>query len=200
MQLTPVQLQSIAPEALRPRALNGAISHMGAPEAAGFVSTLLGESDLFRRLEEDLCYSAAGLMVTWPKRYTWDLATAHARKPELIAAHVYDGRMGNTLPGDGYRYRGRGYIQITGRDNYTAIGRALDIDLVAHPEKLLDPPIAMAASLAYWDAHKLGALCPWRDKPSQPWRELCRAVNGGYNGLERRVQYADALMAMWGAA
>ena len=196
MHIKPASLLVIAPHvpAIAIGPINAAIERMFAPEAAGFVSTILVESDQCRRLEENLNYSAEALIRMWPKRFDSMTAIALARKPADIANYVYGDRMGNTHHGDGWRYRGRGYMQITGHDNYAAIGKSLGLPLEEQPDLLLQPPIAMRAALAYWRGHKLGALCPWRNKPSQPWRELCVAVNGGTHGLALRAAYAQSLL------
>ena len=88
---------------------------MGRKSEAHFVSQVLHESGGLRWLEENLNYSAARLVAVWPRRFpTEDRARPYARNPERLANNVYGGRMGNTEPGDGWRYRGRGLIQITG--------------------------------------------------------------------------------------
>jgi putative chitinase len=198
MQITSDQLYVITGRNVTtPLGLDDAIKDMSAPEAAGFVSTLIVESNYFSRLVEDLHYSAEALLRTWPSRFSPALASACAYRPRRITEIVYDNRLGNKLPGDGYRYRGRGYIQITGRDNYRAIGEEISVDLICDPDLLLAPECAMRASVAYWRLHHLDQYCPWRDQPSQPWRELCHAVNGGEHGLDRRREYADMLLRTW---
>jgi len=196
MHIYPTSLLAIAPHvpaaAIDP--INAAIERMHAPEAAGFVSTILVESDQCRRLEENLNYSAEALLRTWPRRFNTMTAAAYAHKPRMIAECAYAGRMGNKRPGDGWEYRGRGYMQHTGRNNYVALARALGLPLEERPDLLLQPAIAMRAALAYWRGHNLGALCPWRNKPSQPWRELCVKVNGGTHGLAMRASYAQQLL------
>ncbi len=101
---------------------------------AAFVSQLGHESSNLSLLQENLNYSASGLMRTWPTRFNLDLATQVERNPEAIANIVYGGRMGNDQPGDGWRYRGRGYLQITGKENYRSLGEALGLDLINSPQ------------------------------------------------------------------
>jgi putative chitinase len=198
MHIYKQKLLAIAPhvpaDAIDP--INAAIERMRVVEAAGFLSTILVESDQCRRLEENLNYSAEALLRTWPRRFDATTAAAYARKPQKIAERVYSGRMGNARPGDGWLYRGRGYMQHTGHDNYAALARALGLPLEEQPDLLLQPTIAMRAALVYWHAHHFGTLCPWRNKPSQPWLELCVAVNGGTHGLATRAAYAQRLLAV----
>lgn len=118
--------------------------------AACFIATVGHESGGFTRLVENLNYSAEGLLKTFGKYYTPALAEQHARKPELIANRVYGGRMGNDQPGDGYKYRGRGLIQLTGKDNYRQIGQHLGVDLLGNPAFLELPEYAARASAAWW--------------------------------------------------
>ena len=92
-----------------------------------FIAQVAHESARFSRTVENLNYSADGLKLTWPKRFDTATANVMARNPELIANHVYGGRMGNALDGDGWRFRGRGLIQLTGRDNYKSFERSAAI-------------------------------------------------------------------------
>jgi len=116
-----------------------------------FLPQLAYESARFARLEENLNYSAEGLLVVFPRYFPVpDLAKAYARQPEKIANRVYAGRMGNgdELSGQGYLFRGRGLIQLTGRDNYRRCGKELGLPLMEHPELLLVP--VNAALSAAW--------------------------------------------------
>lgn len=136
--------------------------------AAAFLAQTGHESAQFTRLVENLNYSAQGLAIQWVSRFAIDpnatppqpntLALQVARQPQAIANAAYGDRMGNTLPGDGWRYRGRGLIQLTGKDNYRLCGQAIGLPLIDEPDLLLEPgPAAMAAGW-YWDTHKLNAL------------------------------------------
>lgn len=116
---------------------------------AAFIAQVGHESGQLRYLVENLNYSAEALIRTWPSRFDAKLAAECARKPERIANVVYGGRMGNTNPGDGWSYRGRGLIQLTGRSNYVAAAEALGLPLVNHPE-LLEQPEAACLSAAWW--------------------------------------------------
>ena len=98
---------------------------------ASFIGQCQHESNNFRTLEENLHYSADGLMRTWSSRFpSRDVAEQFAQNPEKIANKVYAGRMGNTQDGDGWAYHGRGLIQLTGRDNYKNCGAAVGMDLI----------------------------------------------------------------------
>jgi putative chitinase len=135
---------------------------------AAFLAQTGHESAQLTKLFENLNYSAQGLASNWKSRFSIDpsatppqpnaLALKIARQPEAIANAAYGDRMGNTLPGDGWRYRGRGLIQLTGKDNYRLCGAAIDLPLVDEPDLLLEPgPAAMAAGW-YWDTNKLNTL------------------------------------------
>lgn len=110
---------------------------------------------------------------------------------ELADGSAYENRrdLGNTWPGDGVRYKGRGLIQVTGRANYAACGAALGLDLLAHPELLEEPGNACRSAGWFWNMKKLNALADEDDQT-----RICRRVNGGTNGLaDRLALYADAL-------
>ena len=128
---------------------------------AAWLATIAHESARLTRVVENLNYSAQGLAQTWPSRYA-DMtgqpnATAIriARKPEDIANLTYSGRMGNGSAGsgDGWRYRGRGLIQITGRANYAQSGAELGLDLINKPEQLEQPYLAALSAAEWWHRH-----------------------------------------------
>lgn len=109
------------------------------------------------------------------------------------AQRRYEGRadLGNTEPGDGFRYRGRGLIQITGRENYTDAGADLGLDLVNHPELAEKSDGAVLVALWFWRRRNLNALCDQRD-----WTGLTRRINGGSNGQAQRLQYINRALAV----
>lgn len=116
--------------------------------------------------------------------YKW-MAETWGPTPDQLG---YEGavRLGNTQPGDGYKFRGRGPIQITGRDGYTRCAAAMGLDLIDHPELLMLPENATRSAVWFWN-DKVGGLSPIAD---QDWfRLISRLVNGGYNGLEDRIVY-----------
>ena len=134
----------------------------------------------FKKNEENLNYSAKRLQEVFPKYYkTPEAARADARNPEAIANRVYGGRMGNKDPGDGYKYRGRGDIQLTGRDQYAAMGRKLGIDLENNPDLAKDPKIAARIAVAHWKSSGADRAAMAGDQVRA--RKL---TNGGTNGLE----------------
>lgn len=109
---------------------------------------------------------------------------------EIASGAAYEGRadLGNTQPGDGKRYKGRGPIQLTGRTNYRAFGREVGIDFEAHPEIVAHPSIGLMAAVRYWNSRNLNALADADDLDG-----ITRKINGGTNGLEdRKVQTAKA--------
>lgn len=106
---------------------------------------------------------------------------------EIASGAAYEGRvrdLGNTQPGDGKRFKGRSYIQITGRANYAALSRALKIDFLAHPKRLAEPRYAALAAAWWWKNHGLNALADSGD-----FLAVTREINGGTNGLADRQKY-----------
>jgi len=151
---------------------------------AGFIGQCQHESANFTILQENLNYSADGLVNTWPKRFTKDTAIKYHRKPEAIANRVYADRMGNgdESSGDGWLYRGRGLIQLTGKQAYLLCGMSLDTDLVSTPERASEAPYAVLTAGWYWYNNNLNRFCDSTD-----WRGLTKAINGGYHGLDDRL-------------
>lgn len=107
--------------------------------------------------------------------------------------HRYDGKLGNTIPGDGYKYRGRGYIQITGKTNYKKIGSELKINLLINPDLLENPEIALMASCEYWKDHNLNHYADKNDIVS-----ITKRINGGLNGLKARENYLHKFKKFYG--
>ncbi len=123
-------------------------------------------------------------------------AESFARQPERIANRVYADRMGNgpEESGDGWRYRGRGFIQLTGRDNYRRIGQKIGVDLEASPDLVAnDIAIALKAAAAYWDDRNVNP-----DADRDDLRAVTKKVNGGYNGLLDRERLLARARAIWG--
>ena len=126
---------------------------------AAFIGQCQHESGNFHILEENLNYSAPALMKVWPSRFpNINVAMEYANKPEKIANKVYEGRMGNNEEGDGWAYHGRGLIQLTGRDSYTACGTSLGIDLISNPELLLQLRWAAMSAGWFWNKKNLNDL------------------------------------------
>jgi putative chitinase len=168
--------------------------------AAAFAATIAHESNGGRLLIESLNYSPAGLMKTWPSRFTQDQANSLGRRDgmqarqEAIANHVYASRMGNGGPqsGDGFRYRGRGLIQLTGRDAYARAGEALNLPLVSSPEMAADMKHAAEIACWTWSVWK-GCNDPADRGDVEAWRRL---INGGLIGLDDvKQRYQAALKA-----
>ena len=124
----------------------------GDTELDDFLGQILHESGLLTTFTENLNYSAERLRVVWPGRFpTLADARPYAHNPEALANRVYGGRLGNTDPGDGWRYRGRSPIQLTGKDNYARVGELMGQDLVTMPELLEQPRFALEACIHWWE-------------------------------------------------
>lgn len=162
---------------------------LGAKEMDDWLGQVLHESAMLERVEEGLRYSAQRLMAVWPKRFpTLTEAQKFAGQPEALANYVYGGRLGNTQPGDGYRYRGRGLIQVTGRENYAALGARMGLPLVDNPDLLLQPETALQSAIVWWEGHVPDAFV------NDPVR-VRKAVNGGTVGLDETKRLTAAVDA-----
>lgn len=154
---------------------------------AHYLAQVFHESAKLKLREENLNYSANGLLKTFPRYFkTRQEAVAYAHRPQAIANRVYANRMGNgnEASGDGWRFRGRGYIGTTGRDNYRAYANSGFCvgDLMAHPEWLAQNPGDQKSAMYFWYKNGLNALADRDDI-----RAVTRKVNGGYNGLSDRM-------------
>lgn len=162
---------------------------------AMWVAQVGHESAGLTRLVESLNYTPNGLMQTWPSRYTESLALNHGRgthpaDQEAIAELVYGGRLGNVHAGDGFRFRGRGPIQVTGRANYRECGQAIGQDLEQSPEQLELRSIGAASTMWFWRKHKLTGY-------NGDVLRVTRLINGGTNGLaDRQARYDRALRVL----
>lgn len=167
--------------------------HIDTPlRQAHFLAQAGHESGGFRLLVENLNYSTKGLLATWPKRFNAELAERLARNPEAIANYVYAGRLGNEQPGDGWRYRGRGLFQLTGRANYRAAGLALALPLEEIPERAEQPGVAALAAAWFWSYRVPAALAD-----NDELVAITRAINGGTLGLaDRRARLERAKAAL----
>lgn len=160
--------------------------------AAMFLAQIGHESDQLTRVEESLDYSAARLLALWPQRFDPTMAARYAHHPERIANIVYAHRLGNgpAASGDGWRFRGRGPIQITGRANYRDCGAWLRRDLEADPAALLDPAVGAAAAVWFFCEKARGI-----DGADRADLEaVTRRINGGLRGLSERTAYYRAAM------
>jgi putative chitinase len=157
------------------------------PRVAGFISQCAHESADFNILQENLNYGASGLMGTFKKYFTDEsVAKAYERQPEKIANRVYANRMGNgdEASGDGYKYRGRGLVQLTGRANYTQCSRDLfqDDTLADNPDIVTQPEYAVLTACWFWHKNQLNDYCDRGDVVG-----LTKRINGGTLGLAERV-------------
>jgi putative chitinase len=193
--MTPAQLAALAPlcdaEVLAP-ALSAAAADSGidTPQRlAHWLGQLDVESGGFTKFTEALGYSAERLCAVWPSRFpTLAAARPFAHNPQALANKVYDNRLGNTEPDDGWKFRGRGLIQITGRENYHRYGQLLDLDLIDRPDLAELPVNAARIAGAFWSAHGLNGLADRDDVEA-----ITRAINGGLTGLaDRRAAVARA--------
>lgn len=155
--------------------------NLGDAELDDFLGQILHESDGLTQFGENLNYSAERLCQVWPKRFpTLADARPFARNPEALASKVYGGRMGNSEPGDGWKYRGRTPIQLTGKDNYREVGALMGLDLVSQPELLSEPDYALKAAILWWEDRIPDSLIGDPEK-------VTRRVNGGLIGLVDRT-------------
>ena len=160
---------------------------------ACFIGQCAHESGNFKTLEENLHYKAESLMKVWPSRFPdIDTASKYANNPQLIANKVYSGRMGNVEDGDGWKYHGRGLIQLTGKDNYANCGSGMGVDLLDNPDMLLEPKYAALSAGWYWNKKGLNALADAKD-----YETMTKRINGGLIGLDdRKAKIAKAISVL----
>ena len=167
-----------------------------ATDQAMFIAQVGHESGGFRQVVESLNYTPGALVTVFGKRITQQQANALGRttqqpaRQDAIANLAYASRLGNKASGDGWKYRGRGLIQITGLDNYRACGAALKLDLVTKPE-LLELELQAARSAAWFYTSK-GCMAYGADV-----YRVTQIINGGLNGIDdRKVRYNKARAAL----
>lgn len=166
--------------------------------ASYFLANVIHESNYLKSVEENLNYSAEGLRKTFPKYFpTSELAQQYARKPQAIANKVYANRMGNgsEASGDGWRYRGRGMIMLTGKSNYQAYQNSGFCvgDLVNHPEWLAQKPGCYKSAMWFWYSKGCNELADRDDNLA-----VTKRINGGTNGLANRAYIARRLKKEFG--
>jgi putative chitinase len=166
---------------------------------AGFIAQCAHESNEFTLLQENLNYSADGLNRIFPRYFRDVSVESYARQPEKIASRVYGGRMGNgpESSGEGWKYRGRGPIQLTGKDNYTACSRDVygDLRLVENPDLVTsDKRVALTTACWFWKKNNINALADQADIVA-----MTKRINGGVIGLDdRKKHYEHALTVLTG--
>jgi putative chitinase len=160
---------------------------------AFFIGQCSHESGNFKTLQENLNYSAEGLMKTWFSRFpTKEIADQYARNPAKIAGKVYNGRMGNTSEEEAAKFLGRGLIQLTGKENYERCGTGINVDLVNNPDLLLDPKYAALSAGWFWHRKGLNELADANDLET-----MTKRINGGLKGLDdRKAKIAKALLIL----
>ena len=157
-----------------------------------FLSQCAHESGNFKFLNENLNYSADGLRKIFPKYFpTIEAANKYARQPEKIANKVYGGRMGNgdEASGDGYKFRGRGFIQLTGKDNYAAFDKFVDDDIMANPD-LVATKYPLTSAAFFFHKNKLWDICD-KGHTHDVVLAVTKRVNGGTHGLTDRQEKFD---------
>lgn len=203
--MTPSELHQISPTLTEPRLseycsiltselyTSGIIDHL---EIAAFISQASHESAGFNRLYENLNYSTPDRIVqVWPSRFSGTgEASQYVKSPAKLANRVYANRMGNgdEESGDGYKYRGRGIFQLTGKNNYRACGDAIGINLISDPDALLEFSNAVKSAVWFWQSNHLGAVLKQHGIGA-----VSRKINGGNIGMMDRIAaYEIAIQAL----
>ena len=154
------------------------------------------ESGGFKALVENLNYGSKGLLGTFPKYFNLTTAIQYERKPEMIASKVYGGRMGNGPEStkDGYKFRGRGYIQLTGKDNYTAFDKFVTENIIESPDLVATKYPLMSAAW-FFDKNKLWDVCD-KGATTEVVTAVTKRVNGGVIGLVDRIKHFNEYYAL----
>ena len=196
--------EKYADELVRQMAESGIMANV--KRASMFLGQIMLESNEFKRVRENMNYSAKRMAEVWPGRYAVNpnaktkdrqpnaRALAIGGKPEAIANDTYGGRMGNDQPGDGAKYIGRGLKMVTGKDNVRAFSKAWkgDLSVLDHPELLEQPAGAVASAVWFWLSNGLNEIA---DRGTVS--DVTRVVQGGQLGLPERTQYTDQFRKKW---
>lgn len=163
---------------------------------AHFLAQCGHESGNFKAVTEGLNYSAKALTATWPKRFPADIAGQYERNPEKIANRAYCDRMGNgpESSGDGWKYRGRGYIQLTGKVNYEAFRKSVSDDVVANPD-LVATKYPLLSAAWYWNSRNINATCDL-GATEEVVKKVTKLVNGGEIGLVDRQKHFNEFYSL----
>lgn len=156
---------------------------------AHFLSQCHHESMGFTRVYENLNYSAESLLRVFPKYFTEESAQYYARNAVAIASRVYGGRMGNGIEEtqDGYIFRGRGYLQLTGRENYDKFNSEIEEDLLINPD-LVATKYPLYSAAWFWENRGLNVIADRGDLDIDV-KDITKKINGGYNGVEERKKF-----------
>ena len=163
---------------------------------AHFLAQCGHESAGFKAIQENLNYSADGLKKIFPKYFPGNLAEGYAKNPEKIASKVYGSRMGNgdETTKEGFKFRGRGYIQLTGKDNYTKFAKFIGEDTVSNPD-LVATKYPLASAAFFFDSNKLWAICD-KGADDATVTAVTKRVNGGTIGISDRIKHFKEYFAL----
>lgn len=172
-----------------------------APQQASWIGQCGHECGNFKIMEENLNYRAATLLKLFPRTpkrawgFTPEEAAAYEKQPRKIANRIYGNRMGNRdeASGDGYRFRGSGFLQLTGHSNFFHAGKALGVDFVMEPELVRTPKYAAQTAGWFWQTHNLNQYADNRD-----FLTMTKRINGGTIGLEDRIKHINQAIAVLG--
>jgi putative chitinase len=196
MQITLEQLKQLLPRNPYVEQWHNALTQLlpnydiNTPQRiAAFVAQCSHESAGFTALKENLNYRAESLMRTWPRHFpTIEIANQYARQPERIANRAYGNRMGNgpEESGDGWKFAGKGLIQLTGKNNYQAFADSIETPIEEIPEYLQTFEGATQSACWFWDNNNLNRFADVGDI-----KGLTKAINGGFIGLEDRIKHYE---------
>jgi len=170
-------------------------------QQASWIGQCGHECGNFKIMEENLNYRAATLLKLFPKTpkrawgFTPEEAAAYEKQPKRIANRIYSNRMGNRdeASGDGWRFRGSGFLQLTGHSNFYHAGKALGVDFVMEPELVRAPKFAAQTAGWFWQTHKLNQYADSRD-----FVIMTKRINGGTIGLDDRIKHINQALAVLG--
>ncbi len=199
--VTAEQLQKLKINAALADVFNETFDRWGiktARQQAAFIGQCGHECGNFTKLEEGLSYAADRLMKIWPKRFpTMEVAQKYARNPKALANYVYANRMGNRdeASGDGWRFRGSGWLQLTGHDNFYHASKACGVDFVMNPDLVRTPKYAAMTAGWFWATHNCNELAERGDNLA-----LTKKINGGTIGLDDRIHHTNLALAQFDAS
>jgi putative chitinase len=170
-------------------------------QQASWIGQCGHECGNFKIMEENLNYRAATLLKLFPRTpkrawgFTPEEAAAYEKQPKKIANRIYGNRMGNRdeASGDGFRFRGSGFLQLTGHSNFYHAGKALGEDFVMQPELVRTPKYAAQTAGWFWQTHKLNQIADGRD-----FVTMTKRINGGTIGLDDRIKHINQALAVLG--